>query len=95
MSIFLYQKVFNKDNNNVLSDSTEIDSNYNKKHVVVINDFDPGAVYQFQVESIDSSGNSTISKTINILTPQKEESVFQVIFGSFQNMFSWVGKMRS
>ncbi|MBP9732308.1 MAG: fibronectin type III domain-containing protein [Candidatus Magasanikbacteria bacterium] len=75
--------------------STTLDQNYTKKHVVVVTNFEPGTVYQFVVESIDSSGNTGISKTITILTPQKEQSVFQVIFSNVEDMFSWVGKLRS
>ncbi|MFA7314809.1 MAG: hypothetical protein WC025_02655, partial [Candidatus Magasanikbacteria bacterium] len=83
---------FSKENT-TLDQTTLLDSNYTKKHVVVISDFDPGVVYQFQVESMDSSGNVSTSKTINILTPRKEESVFQVILNNIQSIFSWVGKV--
>ncbi len=77
------------------SASTTLDQNYTKKHVVVVTNFEPGTVYQFSVESIDSSGNVGISRTITILTPQKEQSVFQVIFSNVEDMFSWVGKLRN
>ena len=76
-------------------DSTLLDSNYTKKHIAVVANFEPGFVYQFQVESTDSSGNTTRSKTYTLLTPRKEESVFQIITGNFENIFSWVGKLRN
>ncbi|MBP9731834.1 MAG: fibronectin type III domain-containing protein, partial [Candidatus Magasanikbacteria bacterium] len=75
-------------------ESTTIDSNYTKKHIVVVTNFEPGSVYQFVVESKDSSGNVGRSKTLTVLTPQKEESVFQVIMGNFEDLFGWVGKLR-
>jgi len=74
--------------------STTIDTNYTKKHIVVVTNFEPGSVYQFVVESKDSSGNVGRSKTLTVLTPQKEESVFQVIMGNFEDLFGWVGKLR-
>ncbi len=76
------------------SESTTLDSNYTKKHIVVVTNFEPGSVYQFVVESKDSSGNAGRSKTLTVLTPQKEESVFQVIMGNFEDLFGWVGKLR-
>ncbi len=75
-------------------ESTQPDLNYTKRHVVVIANFEPASVYQFVVESKDSSGNTARSKTLTILTPQKEQSVFQVILGNFQDLFSWVGKLK-
>ena len=89
-----YLKGFSGENTE-FKDSTTLDSNYTKKHIAVIANFEPGFVYQFQVESTDSSGNTTRSKTYTLLTPRKEESVFQIITGNFESIFSWVGKLRS
>ncbi len=89
-----YLKGFSGENTE-FKDSTPLDSNYTKKHIAVIANFEPGFVYQFQVESTDSSGNTTRSKTYTLLTPRKEESVFQIITGNFESIFSWVGKLRS
>ena len=89
-----YQRGFGKtDEKKEFSQKTPFDPNYIKRHVLVITNFDPGAVYQFQVESVDSSGNITRSKTYTILTPRQKESVFQVIMGSMEDTFSWVGKV--
>ncbi len=93
-SRLFYRKGFAADGTQFTA-STTLDQNYTKKHVVVVTNFEPGTVYQFVVESIDSSGNTGISKTITILTPQKEQSVFQVIFSNVEDMFSWVGKLRN
>jgi len=78
-----------------LSESTKLDSSYTKKHVAVINSFEPGTVYSFRIESIDSGGNTSLSKTYTILSPKQEESVFQVIMGNFESIFGWVGKIKN
>ena len=77
-----------------LSDQTEQENSYTKRHVVVITKFDPGKVYSFRVESIDSGGNTAISKIYTILTPRQQESVFQVIMKNLEEIFGWVGKIR-
>ena len=77
------------------TNSTPVTQSYVKKHIVVVTDFEPGQVYQFVVESVDSSGNVGRSKTVSVLTPRKEESVFQVIMSNFEGMFSWIGKIRN
>lgn len=77
-----------------LQNQTKLDTNYTKKHVVVITSFDPGTVYRFKVESMDSGGNTTLSKTYTILTPRQKESVFQMILKNFEDMFGWMSKMR-
>jgi hypothetical protein len=88
----LYRKGFAQEDSE-FTESTGFESNYVKKHIVVISNFEPGMVYQFVVESADSSGKISRSKTITILTPRKEQSVFQVIMSNVEGMFSWVGKI--
>ncbi len=89
-----YQKGFGRTNETAeLNQKTPLDPNYVKKHILVITNFDPGAVYQFQVESVDSSGNVTRSRTYTLLTPRQKESVFQVIMGNIEETFSWVGQL--
>ena len=38
-----------------LAESTGLNTNYTKEHVMVITKFKPGVVYSFRVESIDSA----------------------------------------
>ena len=88
-----YQKgVIGKDQE--LSEITKLDTNYTKKHVVVITKFDPGTAYSFRAESIDSGGNASLSKIHTVLTPRQKESVFQVIMNNMEDIFGWVGEMR-
>ncbi|PJC52790.1 MAG: hypothetical protein CO030_00985, partial [Candidatus Magasanikbacteria bacterium CG_4_9_14_0_2_um_filter_42_11] len=88
-----YRKGFAKDGSS-FSESSTLDPTFAKKHIAVITDFEPGQIYQFAVGSTDTAGNESISKTMTILTPRKQESVFQVIMGNFESIFSWVGKMK-
>lgn len=78
-----------------IQQSTKVDNSYSKKHVAVINNFKPGKVYTFRVESVDSGGNITYSKVHAILTPQQEQSVFQVIMTNIEDIFGWVGNVKN
>lgn len=93
-SQIFYQKGFAKvEETTEFSKKTPLDPNYVKRHVIVITDFEPGSVYQFQVESVDSSGNATRSRTFTLLSPRQKESVFQVIMNNIEETFSWVGQL--
>lgn len=81
--------------NEELSDKTQLDKSFTKKHVAIITKFDPGSVYSFKVESIDSGGNVSISKIYTILTPRQKDSVFQVIMKNLEQTFGWVSKIRN
>ncbi|PLX27606.1 hypothetical protein C0581_03340 [Candidatus Parcubacteria bacterium] len=87
-----YQKGFGSTEE--LKDQTSLVSGYTKNHIIVITNFDPGSVYQFQVESVDISGNAARSKTYTILTPRQKESVLQVIMNNMEDTFSWVSKLK-
>jgi hypothetical protein len=88
-----YQKGVIKTENR-LAVMTPLDDNYTKRHLVVITKFEPGTVYSFQTESIDSGGNVSLSKVYTILTPREEESVFQVIVKNMEGVFGWIKKMQ-
>lgn len=77
-----------------LTQSSPIDENYARHHVVVITNFNPGSIYRFQVESTDSEGNSSRSRTYTILTPKQQESVFQVIMRNVEDTFGWLEAFR-
>lgn len=68
---------------------TEAESSYGKKHTKVINNIETGEVYSFRVKSIDSSGNTASSQVHTFLTPEKEDSVFQMIIDIFKDLFGW------
>lgn len=73
-----------------LAESTDLNTNYTKEHVMVITKFKPGIVYSFRVESIDSGGNTTISKPHTFMTAKKKESIIQIIMNILENTFGWV-----
>ena len=63
-------------------------------HFVVITKFKPNTVYKFFVESEDIVGNKAKSKDFTTLTPQKQESVIQLIIRSFEDIFGWTKNLR-
>lgn len=72
---------------------TTVDKNYTRRHLVVMTDFAPGEIYQLQVESVGTNGQTARSKTFTILTPRQRESVFQVIIKNVEQTFGWLSKM--
>lgn len=76
-----------------LDSETIFNTDYTKEHVVVISKFKPGIVYSFQVESIDSGGNVSISKIHTFMTAKKKESIIQVIMKILEDTFGWVKKL--
>jgi hypothetical protein len=73
-----------------LSESTELNDNYTKKHIVLINNFKPGTVYSFKVESVDSGGNKVVSKANTFMTAKKKESIIQIILAILEETFGWL-----
>jgi hypothetical protein len=69
---------------------TLLDNNFTRRHLVVMTDFKPGEIYQFQVESTDPNGNKVRSQTYTILTPKQKDSVFQVIMNNIEQTFGWL-----
>lgn len=89
-----YQKGVSSDPTAEFKDSTPLDVNYTRSHVILLPSLEPGQIYSFQIESMDSSGNLTRSKTYTILTPKEKEGVIQVILKQLEETFGWVGNMR-
>lgn len=73
-----------------LTESTVLNSDFSKDHVLVITKFKPGTVYTFRVESIDSGNNVTLSKPYTFMTAKKKESIIQVIMRILEDTFGWV-----
>jgi hypothetical protein len=76
-----------------LSESTTLNTNYTKEHVMVITKFKPGVVYSFRVESTDSGGNISTSKPHTFMTAKKKESIIQIIMKILEDTFGWAKKM--
>lgn len=77
----------------VLSESTDLNNNYTKEHVMVITKFKPGVVYSFRVESIDSGGNVVKSSPHTFMTAKKKDSIIQIIMNILENTFGWMKKL--
>ncbi len=73
-----------------LTESTGLNEDYIKEHVVVATKFKPGTVYTFRVESIDSGGNVSLSKPHTFMTAKKTESIIQMILRILEDTFGWV-----
>ena len=58
-------------------------------HIAVITTFKPGAVYYFNVKSIDAAGNEAKSNDFALLTPKRKENIIQIIVNNFQDIFGW------
>ena len=74
--------------------STPLNKSLERRHIVIITSFKPGAVYRFRVESIDGAGNKTVSNDYTLLTPQRRETILQIIMKNFEQTFGWVKKFR-
>ncbi|MEA3449611.1 MAG: fibronectin type III domain-containing protein [Patescibacteria group bacterium] len=76
-----------------LTESTSHNTNYTREHMVVVSKFKPGLVYSFRVESVDSGGNTVISKLHTFMTAKKKESIITVIMNILENTFGWMKKL--
>lgn len=85
-----YQEGVATDPTAALSETTELETNVDRKHTVVLVNLHPGTVYSFQVESTDFDGHTSLSRIFTILTPQQEAGIFQVIMNEFQSAFGWM-----
>jgi len=70
-------------------EKSQLDTNYSKKHIVVVTKFEPGQIYQFKLQSGDSNNNMATSRVYTIMAPKQKESVFQVIMKNFEDVFGW------
>jgi alpha-tubulin suppressor-like RCC1 family protein/phosphodiesterase/alkaline phosphatase D-like protein len=65
---------------------------YTKNHLAVVTAFKSGTVYNFNVKSVDASGNEGISNDFAMLTPKKKENIIQIIVNNFQDIFHWASR---
>jgi len=70
------------------------DTALTREHVVVISSFKPGTVYRFYVESEDVVGNLSKSRDYTILTPQRRETIVEIIFKNFEQTFGWMKRLK-
>jgi len=70
------------------------DSNLTTNHLVVLTNLKPGTVYNFKVVSKDENGNTSESQNFTLLTPQKQQSVIQMIIANFEQSFGFLKKLK-
>ncbi|MEA1909861.1 MAG: fibronectin type III domain-containing protein [Patescibacteria group bacterium] len=76
-----------------LTESTRLNIDYSKEHVIVVTKFKPGLVYSFRAESTDSGGNTSLSKVHTFMTAKKQESIIQMIIRILGDSFGWIRKI--
>ncbi|MBI5733083.1 fibronectin type III domain-containing protein [Candidatus Jorgensenbacteria bacterium] len=77
-----------------LSQQTPFQETLTIDHVVVLTLFKPSTVYRIQVVSTDGSGNRSVSPIQSVLTPQKGESIVDIITRNFEQSFGWLKFVR-
>ena len=69
-----------------LTEKTALITDYTKDHVIVITKFNPGVVYSFRVESIDSGNHTAVSAVHTFMTPKKQQSIFEIILAYWSKL---------
>ena len=65
-----------------------------KNHAVILTVFKPGTIYRFTVSSTDGADNTAILPIRTIITPQKSESIMDIIFKNFDQTFNFMNNVK-
>ena len=65
-----------------------------KNHAIILTVFKPGTIYRFTVSSTDGADNVATLPIRTIITPQKSESIFDIIFKNFDQTFNFINKVK-
>ncbi len=76
--------------NEILKQKTALEGSLTTNHVMVLNNIKPGTVYRVRVVTSDKNNNSAKSSVQSLLTPQKGESIFDIIGRNFEQSFGWL-----
>jgi hypothetical protein len=71
-------------------DSLTKEEDYATRHVQVITNFLPSAVYKFWIVCNDEAQNIVKSEDFTMLTPSQEESIIDIIIKNFESSFGWL-----
>jgi hypothetical protein len=77
-----------------MTSTSPLSTSFGRTHTVILSGLTPGTVFSFQAESVDYEGRTGLSKIFTILTPRKQESIFQVITKEFEGAFGWMSAFR-
>lgn len=72
------------------ANKVEVTDSFVQNHVVILANLKPGTIYQFRITSVDQAGNKSSFGPRTIITPQKGESIFDVIFKNFEDTFKFL-----
>ena len=51
----------------------------------MLDDFEHGTPYQMRIESVDESGNKSVSEDLTFLTPSPEKNIIDIIINGLVN----------
>ena len=88
--MFYHQGLISVDEPQSLAKENE----YRTKHVEVITNFVPSAVYKFWIICADEAENKAQSDDFTMLTPSQEESIIDIIIKNFESSFGWLKKAK-
>jgi hypothetical protein len=66
-----------------------IETDYSLKHVQVTTNLLPSSVYKFWIECTDKVGNKSRTSDYIMLTPTREQNIFDIILKNFESTFGW------
>ena len=72
---------------------SRLDTNLTTSHLAVLSGFKTSDIYHFRVVSKDRAGNEGVSADFTILTPQKKESLLQIILKNLEESFGFLRKL--
>ena len=74
------------------SRKTQLDTTLTNNHINIISDMEPGKPYHIRILATDRAGNLTMSNDNAVITGEVSRSAFQVILGTLENLFGWLGR---
>ena len=90
-SIVYYQEGSATSNSNgEFANKVEDKDSYILNHAVILSSFKPGTIYQIKISSTDQAGNKANFGPRTIITPQQNQSIFDVIFKNFEDTFQFL-----
>jgi hypothetical protein len=70
-------------------DVLPIETDYSLKHVQVTTNLLPSSVYKFWIECYDKVQNKARTSDYIMLTPTREQNIFDIILKNFESTFGW------
>jgi hypothetical protein len=71
-------------------DVLPMEKDLTQKHVQVTTNLLPSTVYKFWIECLDKVSNKARSSDFIMLTPSRDQNIFDIILKNFETTFGWV-----